>query len=225
MARQTRRKKPLIFVFCEGESELAYTRFLKERFSDCVVLRGVGPFPTNLFQEAKSRFEKSPNFRDKAVEVTDEIWFFFDVDNADAAKWDGIIKIIKQLRRLRKKPGIRVRLLMTTACVEYWLLLHYRAFTPPICTTADKEKMLHELQKIVPAYEKGDVASTLEIAEKYETAISNGHLTLTRLLLEGLPGLEDTDDRNRWLYLCSWTFTTVHEAIEQLKCYQTGQMP
>ena len=33
------------------------------------------------------------------------------------------LKIIKKLRRLRKKPNIRVRLLMTTACVEYWFIV------------------------------------------------------------------------------------------------------
>ena len=32
MARRTKREKPLIFVFCEGESELAYVEFLRKRF-------------------------------------------------------------------------------------------------------------------------------------------------------------------------------------------------
>lgn len=59
MARRTRKSKPLILVFCEGKSELAYTEFLKDQFSKCAVLHGFGPFPTNLFEEAKSLLEKN----------------------------------------------------------------------------------------------------------------------------------------------------------------------
>lgn len=138
-------------------------------------------------------------------------------------KWDRCIKIIKHLRKLRKKPNIKIRLLMTTACIEYWLLLHYKFFAPPIFTTADKEKTLREIQNIVPTYKKGDTISTAEIAKNYETAIHNGRLTLDHLLSDGLPKSGETDERNRWLYLCGMTFTTVHEAIQQLQSYQTSQ--
>ena len=58
MARQTRKTKPLIYVFCEGESEQAYTKFLKERFSDAAVIKCVPQ--TGLFQEAKDKFYKEP---------------------------------------------------------------------------------------------------------------------------------------------------------------------
>ena len=33
MPRQLKRKKPYIVVFCEGESEQAYTDFLKKEFN------------------------------------------------------------------------------------------------------------------------------------------------------------------------------------------------
>ena len=46
------------------------------------------------------------------------------------------------------------------------------------------------------------------------TAIENGRWTLERLKDEGLP--ENEEQRNRWLYKGTHTFTTVHEALEWL---------
>ena len=76
MPRPTRKTKPLIYVFNEGESEQAYTEFLKTSFSDYTVVKY--PKATGLFEVARDRFEKDKKYRDSA-EVIDEIWFFFDV--------------------------------------------------------------------------------------------------------------------------------------------------
>ena len=130
MPRPARREKPYIIVFCEGESEQAYVDFLRKEFEEVASIRR--PKATGLFEEAESKFKKDKKLKDYA-EVTDEIWFFFDVETKDIATWDARLKIIKYLRSLRKKPGIKVRLLMTTGCVEYWLLLHYEFSIPPDC--------------------------------------------------------------------------------------------
>lgn len=119
MPRPTRRRKPYIVVFCEGESEQAYTDFLKKEFRDVASIKR--PSSTGLFEEADNKFKKDKAYRDYA-EVTDEVWFFFDVETKDIGLWDARMKIIKRLRSLRKKSGIKVRLLMTTGCIEYWLL-------------------------------------------------------------------------------------------------------
>lgn len=37
MPRKVKSAKPLIYVFCEGESEQAYTDYLKKTFSDVAV--------------------------------------------------------------------------------------------------------------------------------------------------------------------------------------------
>ena len=79
-SRKFRPEKPLIYVFCEGESEQAYAKFLKEHFADVAVLKI--PSKIGLFSKAKSDFEKAPKYRNYA-EVTDEIWFFFDVEADD----------------------------------------------------------------------------------------------------------------------------------------------
>ena len=98
MPRRIKHAKPLIFVFCEGESEQAYTDFLKQRFANVAVIKR--PSATGLFEEADRRFQKDPKFRDYA-EVTDEIWFFFDVETKDIGKWEQRLAMIKRLRRLR----------------------------------------------------------------------------------------------------------------------------
>ena len=214
MARQTRKTKPLIYVFCEGESEQAYTKYLKNLFASTAVIKCVPQ--TGLFQEAKDKFDKEARYRDSA-DVTDEIWFFFDVEEDDIGKWDQRLRIIKYLRKMRKKPGIRVRLLMTTACIEYWLLLHYEMTMPPIHTVADKERTLKRLQDFVPTYAKGDQPSTEKIAQNYKKAIQHGTRTLDALMADGLPAREDSDERNSWLCRSHKTFTTVQEAVQFLE--------
>ena len=213
MSRPTKREKKYIVVFCEGESEQAYMSFLKKEFRDIATFRWAkSPSP---FEEADKRFEKDKKYRDNA-EVTDEIWFFFDVETKDIDKWDAHMKIIKKLRKLRKKPGIKVRLLMTTGCIEYWLMLHYEMYAPSIRTVAEKNQVMNHLRRRVPNYEKGDVNVTEEIAENYPTAITNARQTLYNLLDQGLPTLEDTDERNHWLCQKCLTFSNVHEAINFL---------
>lgn len=214
MGRSFRKSKPLIYVFCEGESEQAYTEFLKEKFSDVASIRK--PSSTGIFEVAEDKFDKDKRYKDNA-EVIDEIWFFFDVEADDRSKWDNRLRIIKKLRRLKKKPGIRVRLLMTTACIEYWFMLHYKLYAPRIESVADKERVLGEVVQKEPHYKKGDYPSTARIAERYATAVSNADKILRNLQQEGLPCLEDSDERNRWLYLSSKTFSTVNEAISYLE--------
>lgn len=106
---------------------------------------------------------------------------------------------------------------MTTACIEYWLLLHYKNCAPSIKTVADKERILGEVKKFEPGYEKGDKDSTFQIAVNYCTATKNAAQSVNNLLSQGLPGLEDTDERNQWLYKHCLTFSTVYEAINFLE--------
>ena len=71
------------------------------------------------------------------------------------------------LSLVRKEPGIRVRLLMTTGCIEYWLMLHYEYLALPIRTVADKERMLSKVVTKEPTYENGDMDTISRIAENF----------------------------------------------------------
>lgn len=206
-----RKIKPLIYVFCEGESEIEYTKFLKEKYEDVAVIQK--PIK-GLFAFADKKFKKDAKYRNNA-EVTDEIWFFFDVDDGQTGSWDKIKKTILTLQKLRKKPNIRVRLLMTTGCIEYWFLLHYKKVCPSIQNVAEKENVMKMLSSECPGYVKGDSVTTRKIAEKLDKAIINGDWVLKHI--DGLPTLEDNDIRNRWLYQSSLTFTTVQDAIKFLE--------
>lgn len=164
--------KPAIYIFCEGESEIQYATFLKTKFQDVVAIQK--PIK-GTFDKAESNFKSSSKYRDNASEI-DEIWFFFDLDEeqGDQQKWDKRLKIIKHLRNLRKKPNIKVRLLMTTGCVEYWFSLHFAKSSPQIKTSADKINVEKHLKKFIPSYEKGDKDSIYIIAENYKAAMENG---------------------------------------------------
>lgn len=144
MPRPTRRRKPYIVVFCEGESEQAYTDFLKKEFRDVASIKR--PSSTGLFEEADNKFKKDKAYRDYA-EVTDEVWFFFDVETKDIGLWDARMKIIKRPSLLAKK----VRNQSSPSddnqgCIEYWLLLHYEErYAPPIQTVAEKQRVIDHL--------------------------------------------------------------------------------
>ena len=208
MPHQIRESKKYIVVFCEGESEQVYMDFLKKEFRDVAVIKRVNT--TGLFAEADGIFRNNKKYIDNA-EVTDEIWFFFDVETKDTDSWDARMRIIKRLRSLRKKPGIRIRLLMTTGCIEYWLMLHYEFSVPPIQTVAEKKRVMERLLTKVPNYRKGDADVTAEIAQNYRTAVVNARQTVENLLNHGLPSLADTDERQKCL-----TFSNVYEAIDFL---------
>ena len=78
-------------------------------------------------------------------------------------------------------------------------MLHYDMYAPSIQTVAEKQRVMDRLLAKEPNYRKGDAAVTAKIAQNYPTAVINARQTVSNLLQQGLPGLEDTDERNRWL--------------------------
>lgn len=92
-------EKAIIRVFCAGESEQAYTEYLKKKFSDVAVIQY--PKEPGLFDRAEDRFKKDPKYRDY-TEVIDEVWFFFDVETKDVNKWDERYRIIKNLENYER---------------------------------------------------------------------------------------------------------------------------
>lgn len=129
MPRRVKREKPYIIVFCDGESEQAYADFLKREFRDVAVIQR--PKSTGTFGEADRRFRNDHKYLNND-EVTDEIWFFFDEETVDIPKRSDRLRIISRLRKLRKKPGIRIRLLMTTGVLNtgscYTMSIWHRLF-------------------------------------------------------------------------------------------------
>lgn len=63
-----RKIKPLIYVFCEGESEIEYVNFLKEKYEDVAVIQKP---VKGLFSTADKKFKKG-NYSEPAL-LKDEI--------------------------------------------------------------------------------------------------------------------------------------------------------
>ena len=42
---------------------------------------------------------------------------------------------------------------MTSACIEYWLLLHYELYNPSVQTVAEKKQIMNKLLKFEADYE------------------------------------------------------------------------
>jgi len=207
---QQRRTKKAIYVFWEGESEEAYSKALKNIFFDQATIKPHREKGT--FDAAKAYYRGNQAFKNSMPEF-DEIWFFFDTELSKANQWDKNMKCLKEIIASRRKNPVKIRLLMSTGCVEYWFLLHYERVRPAIATPPEKERVLKDVQKYVPSYEKGSQRPTDEIAQHYQTAIENGQWTLECLKREGMP---EGEERDRWLFQGQHTFTTVHEALEAL---------
>ena len=56
-------------------------------------MRIMRPKGTGLFDEAWDKFRKDKKYKD-ALEVIDEIWFFYDVEKEDVPKWEHRLDII-----------------------------------------------------------------------------------------------------------------------------------
>lgn len=61
MPRKVKSAKPLIYVFCEGESEQAYADYLKKTFSDVTVLKGHQT--QDCLKKQKQSFQSHPNIK------------------------------------------------------------------------------------------------------------------------------------------------------------------
>lgn len=209
----TKEPKKLIYVFCEGESEIAYIHQLKNVFKKVAVLRP----EKAMIPELKSMFKPSASHEGEESEI-DEIWFFFDIEDVDrVTHWESWKKTLKDFSKGRKTSNIKIRLLMTTACVEYWFLLHYQKTTHPIKSSADKNHVSQELSKFIPSYKKADRGAISEIASNYATALKNGAWTLQQIPEYTQIPTDDWLERDSWLFTCNYTFTTVHEALSYLE--------
>lgn len=79
MARKIKKRseKPVIFIFWEGESEEAYSKFLKNNFlskANITIHNEKG-----LFDTANAAFRGNVKYRNAKEEI-DEVWFFFDTE-------------------------------------------------------------------------------------------------------------------------------------------------
>lgn len=214
MARKIneRARKPLIIVFWEGESEEQYIKFMRQKFNKKA---NIIPYDKKgLFLTAKKAFGSKGKYSSIKKEV-DEVWFIFDTEPDMRDKWNEFYREILRLRKMNSY--IRVRLLMTKGCIEYFFLLHFEKTAQTIVTVSDKEKIMDRLiLKYCNSYKKGDKDSIYLIAENYNKAIENGKWSLERIR-EDIGDIGESDIRDKNLFVAEQTFTTVHEAVQFLE--------
>lgn len=213
MARKIKKRErsSVIFVFWEGESEQEYFKFVKQEFQEkanVIIHKQKG-----LFSKAVAAFQKNPKYKAISEEVS-EIWFVFDTEVELRVKWEEYLKDIRWLRKLNHE--IKVRLLMTKGCIEYFFLLHFEKCAPPIVLPSDKDKVQDRLKQYVPDYAKGDGNSILKIAERYEVVIENGEWSLLKVVGLNEIDLKNEDNKNKILFFKDSTFTNVHEVLKEL---------
>ena len=142
--------KPNFFVFCEGDTEIAYTEMLRSFYR----------LPIHIIAK-KTMLNVTPAFveRCKAMYVqtkTDRTYLMYDLD------------VKTMLVRLQKVPD--ATLLCSNPCFELWLLLHYADQQAELTS----EKCISRLSSMVRQYYKGTILPDIQryLLEHSHTAIS-----------------------------------------------------
>ena len=98
--------KPNFFVFCEGETEIAYVKFLRSLYRapiQVIVKKGKSNISEDYIEKSKNEYVRTEQ---------DKVFLMYDLDV------DGM------LEQLQKIPN--AELIVSNPCIELWFLLHYQ---------------------------------------------------------------------------------------------------
>lgn len=144
-----KRIRPTFFVFCEGESEEAYVKFLRSKFrlpiEVCPSVTGL-----SINQASINKFKKS-----KSTHAKDKDYLMYDLDRDDV------------IIRLQKIKGATI--ILSNPCLELWYLLHYINQKTEITSS----QCLKALIRHLPEYKKGEICGNLQdiLNSKQEFAV------------------------------------------------------
>ena len=161
--------KPNFFVFCEGETEMAYVKFLRSLYRapiQVIPKKGKSNISEDYIERSKIEYVRTEQ---------DKVFLMYDLDV------DGI------LEHLQKIPN--AELLVSNPCIELWFLLHYQEQKAEITS----EKCVQKYQKVSKQYKKGALSEEEKkvLAESKDIAIkrakkllefNNPSTTIYRLL-------------------------------------------
>ena len=126
--------KPNYFVFCEGETEMEYVRFLRSIYRvpiQVIPRKSKSNITTTVIERTKREYVETNN---------DKVFLMFDLD------------VDIMLERLQKIPDSV--LLVSNPCIELWFLLHYQDQRARISS----DECIQKLMKVSPEYKKGEVS-------------------------------------------------------------------
>ena len=161
--------KPNFFVFCEGETEMAYVKFLRSLYRapiQVIPKKGKSNISEDYIERSKIEYVRTEQ---------DKVFLMYDLDV------DGM------LEHLQKIPN--AELLVSNPCIELWFLLHYQEQKAEITS----EKCVQKYQKVSKQYKKGALSEEEKkvLAESKDIAIkrakkllefNNPSTTIYRLL-------------------------------------------
>jgi hypothetical protein len=150
--RQSKGKviRPTFFVFCEGESEEAYVKFLRSKYrlpiEICPSVAGLSISPDHI-----KNFKKN-----KPTDAKDKDYLMYDLDREDI------------LERLERIKGALI--IASNPCLELWYLLHFVDQKAELSSS----QCLSLLKKHFHKYRKGEISKELQsvLTSKKDVAIS-----------------------------------------------------
>jgi hypothetical protein len=136
-----KRMNPIFFVFCEGESEEAYVRYLMRKYRLPVQI-----IPKILKNRISDRLINE-HTKSTFNHETDRIFLVYDIDV------EGFYDKLIDIQKKRK-----LDLLLSNPCFELWYILHYAnqtsEITTPIC--------FKRIEILCPGYSKGTISTKLK---------------------------------------------------------------
>ena len=141
--------KPNFFVFCEGETEIAYVKFLRSLYRapiQVITKKGKSNISEDFIVKSKNEYVQTEQ---------DKVFLMYDLDV------DGM------LEQLQKIPN--TELLVSNPCMELWFLLHHQDQKSEISS----DRCIKKLQKFSNEYKKGILSEEEKtfLAEKKDLAI------------------------------------------------------
>ena len=126
--------KPNFFVFCEGETEIAYVKFLRSLYRapiQVIVKKGKSNISEDYIERSQNEYVRTEQ---------DKVFLMYDLDV------DGM------LEQLQKIPN--AELIVSNPCIELWFLLHYQEQKSEISSV----KCVQKYQNVSKGYKKGTLS-------------------------------------------------------------------
>ena len=126
-----KKMKPNFFVFCEGETEIAYVKFLRSLYRvpiQVIPKKGKSIISEDYIERSKNEYVRTGQ---------DKVFLMYDLD------------VEGMLEHLQKIPN--TELLVSNPCIELWFLLHYQEQKLEISS----DRCVQKYQKVSKGYKKG----------------------------------------------------------------------
>lgn len=160
-------QRPVILIVCEGQTEEAYFRSIKEHYRHATTLnmeitRAPHSDPVRVVEKGKG-LNKGKDY--------DRVYCVVDGDKPD------------RIALAQQHTGARddLDLIVSIPCFEVWLLLHFERSDAPFAACAEACDRLREHHRL-PDYAKGLRYDFTPLTDRIDAAIDNAEWLATRRL-------------------------------------------